>query len=151
MRKCEVQDCENKHLAKGLCTKHYLRVYKNGSLEPTTYRGISTYDRVIARSEKDDKGCLIYNGCKTPNGYGHVRDGNKMKMAHRVTFEYHNGPVPEGMELDHKCRNRPCVNHEHLEVVTHQINVQRGIAGQNYMSLKRNYLGQFCKKEKELV
>lgn len=144
MRKCEVPNCENKHLAKGLCRAHYLRMYKKGNLELTNLHGFTVFERVIKKSVQDDNGCLIFGGCKTHQGYGHIKSGKTMKMAHRVTFEHHNGPVPEGMELDHLCRNRACVNHEHLEIVTHKENVQRGVAGHDHHNRVRNELGQFC-------
>lgn len=143
MRKCEVPSCENKHLAKGLCRAHYLRLYKKGNLELTVFHGMSAYDRMMKKVKRTESGCLIFQGCILYHGYGQIRDG-KMKMAHRVAFEHHHGPVPDGFELDHLCRNRACVNHEHLEVVTHTENVQRGIAGHDYNNRVRNELGQFC-------
>jgi hypothetical protein len=48
-----------------------------------------------------------------------------MRLAHIVYWEGEHGPVPEGLELDHLCRNPPCVNPAHLEPVTHQQNMQR--------------------------
>lgn len=48
------------------------------------------------------------------------------RQAHRVAYEFLKGPVPKGLELDHLCRNRYCVNPDHLEAVPHQVNVQRG-------------------------
>jgi hypothetical protein len=52
-----------------------------------------------------------------------------MARAHKLAYETLVGPVPSGKELDHLCRNRPCVNPKHMETVTHKINMQRGIAG----------------------
>lgn len=55
-------------------------------------------------------------------------DGTRRaRVAHRVVFERARGPVPQGKELDHLCRNRKCVNPSHLEVVTRLINVVRGV------------------------
>lgn len=123
---------------------HYLRFYKNGNLELKHLHGFTAFEKVTKRSKKQENGCLIFQGCKTHHGYGHVKDNGKMRMAHRVVFEHHHGHIPEGMELDHLCRNRACVNHEHLEIVTHKENVRRGIAGHDHHNRVRNELGQFC-------
>ncbi|WP_369010576.1 HNH endonuclease signature motif containing protein, partial [Bacillus cereus] len=45
--------------------------------------------------------------------------------AHRYVYENLSGPIPEGMELDHLCRNPPCVNPDHLDPVTHEENMRR--------------------------
>lgn len=63
---------------------------------------------------------------KKDRGYGRVRVGNSAMQAHRFFYEIRFGRVPQGMTLDHLCRNRSCVNPEHLEPVTAQENVQRG-------------------------
>jgi hypothetical protein len=71
----------------------------------------------------------------TGGGYGFFTptpaDGRTFKSAraHRWYWEQVNGPVPEGLELDHLCRNRSCCNPAHLEAVTHQENCRRGLAG----------------------
>jgi hypothetical protein len=66
--------------------------------------------------------CTEWTGPKNLKGYG--RQGKK--LAHRVAWERAKGPVPANLELDHLCRNRACVNVEHLELVTHQENCRRG-------------------------
>lgn len=62
------------------------------------------------------------------NGYALVRLSNPRRTArvHRVLYEFLVGPIPDGMELDHLCRNRGCVNPAHLEPVTHRENMLRG-------------------------
>jgi len=62
------------------------------------------------------------------DGYGKFWVNGRHVRAHRFAYETYVGPIPEGMELDHLCRNRACVNWEHMEVVVHQVNILRGIA-----------------------
>lgn len=114
-------------------------------------RGLPAFDRVMARVSVSSNGCWIFTGFLTGNGYGHIRSGSTMLMAHRVTYEHQNGPVPTGMELDHKCRCRACVNPDHMEPVTHQENVRRGIAGRDWPNRPRRANGQFGAKEKGLI
>ena len=61
------------------------------------------------------------------NGYGQFRVGTQRKLAHRVAYEWSLGEIPEGLDLDHLCRVRNCVNPSHLEPVTRQENLRRGI------------------------
>lgn len=60
-------------------------------------------------------------------GYGYITVGRRLVGAHKFVFEALVGTVPEDMELDHTCRNRNCVNPEHLETVTHRQNIVRGM------------------------
>jgi hypothetical protein len=78
-----------------------------------------------------DTGCWVWNGRVNRKGYGilHVaRPGYRARdeYAHRWMYEQHVGPIPEGLVLDHLCRNPPCVNPEHVELVTHVENLRRG-------------------------
>lgn len=69
-----------------------------------------------------NSGCWLWFGGVDKAGYGKFRGHRSGKiMAHRFSF----GFVPEGLEIDHKCRNKSCVNPEHLEAVTHQENMRR--------------------------
>lgn len=71
--------------------------------------------------------CWIWTGTVSAvSGYGDSRDGARTRKAHCVIYEQLAGPIPEGLELDHLCRVRACVNPHHLEPVTRHVNVQRG-------------------------
>lgn len=76
-----------------------------------------------------ENGCWNWTGSKA-RGYATIKMSGKMKYAHRVSYEMLIGPVPDGMVMDHLCRNPPCVNPAHLEPVTFSENVLRGVAGE---------------------
>ena len=71
-----------------------------------------------------DTRCWEWARSVMPDGYGYSifgsrTDGSrKVRLAHRVSYEYYIGPIPSGMELDHTCSNRPCIRPDHLEPVT---------------------------------
>jgi hypothetical protein len=69
--------------------------------------------------------CWIWTAFVHPKGYGKFRVGRLIRRAHVVAYELLVGPVPEGKELDHRCRMKNCVRPDHLEPVTHQVNMQR--------------------------
>lgn len=73
-------------------------------------------------------GCWEWAGARATNGYGIVGipRTRSTTQAHRFYFAQVNRPIPAGMDLDHLCRNRGCVNPAHLEVVTRTINARRG-------------------------
>ena len=71
-------------------------------------------------------GCWLWTGALNRCGYGNFRILGRTRSAHRVAYELERGPVPEGLDIDHLCRNRACVNPAHMEPVTTQVNVLRG-------------------------
>jgi hypothetical protein len=82
----------------------------------------------IKRQVKDQDGCWMWQGATTPNGYGKHRRGPGFsdRVIHRIVWEhYKDQEVPEGMQLDHLCRNRACCNPDHFEVVSPSENTKR--------------------------
>lgn len=92
----------------------------------------STEDRFWNCVDKSaPNGCWVWTGPMDPYGYGKFfrvepLKGRTRLPAHRASYEYLVGPIPDGLVLDHLCRNHPCVNPEHLEPVTDRENILRG-------------------------
>ena len=72
--------------------------------------------------------CWRWTAALDTYGYGSFWLAPSMRLAHRVAWEMLVGPIPEGLTLDHLCRNRACVNPDHLEPVPHGENVRRSPA-----------------------
>ena len=88
---------------------------------------LTTYERFTKKYKVTDTGCWEWTaGLFKKDGYGQFYNPGGSHLAHRYSYEYHVGPVPEGMQLDHLCRNRKCVNPDHLEPVTCRENLHRG-------------------------
>lgn len=69
--------------------------------------------------------CWIWTGGSSRNGYGQTKFGGRNWMAHRIFYTYFVADVPDGLDLDHLCRTRSCVNPWHLEPVTRSENLLR--------------------------
>lgn len=82
--------------------------------------------RFWGKVDKTD-GCWLWNASRKDDGYGRFWLDGRMVYAHRTAYELLVGPIPEGLQLDHLCRTPACVNPEHLEPVTQQENILRGI------------------------
>lgn len=83
-------------------------------------------EKVWKRITKTDS-CWLWTGSRT-DGYGNMKHQGRGVLVHRVIYELLVGPIPGGLQLDHLCRVRNCVNPAHLEPVTPSENVRRGIA-----------------------
>ena len=81
-----------------------------------------------------NSGCWLWMGYVSATGYGRVpslENSDRSRQAHRVAYELVHGPIPPGLEPDHLCRVRCCINPDHIEPVTRQLNTLRGLRGKS--------------------
>ncbi len=128
---CSIDGCERPMRASGWCTTHYQRHRRHGNTEGVFPRDRTFSERFWSKVDfhDDADGCWMWIGARQISGYGQIGSGSRvgrpMLVAHRVAYELLVGPISEGLEIDHLCRNKPCVNPAHLEPVTHEENIQR--------------------------
>lgn len=85
----------------------------------------STEDLLATQTVREGE-CWNFTGGLDRDGYGRAFLNGKQGRAHRIVYEALVGPIPKGLVIDHLCRNRRCVNPDHMETVTIAENVRRG-------------------------
>lgn len=102
--------------------------------------GVTAEDRFLQKTYFCPiTGCWIWHGASVPYGYGYLWIDGKIVRVHRWTWEQKNGPVPDGLVLDHfVCENPSCCNPDHVRPVTHRENSLRGGGAASVNLAKRN-------------
>lgn len=118
---CRDPQCNAQVKARGLCGRHYQSYMASGKLEK-----LRTEERFWNQVDQSGN-CWIWTGHE--NGrYGRFNPRDTHVYAHRYSYELAGGSIPDGMTIDHLCRNTLCVRPEHLEVVTLAENIRRAAA-----------------------
>ena len=126
---CSVVGCGRPSNARTWCNAHYGRWKTRGTpgTDPNLWAYADPIETIHARTLIDpDTGCWLWQGhVHQPSGYGQINRRGHV-YAHRFAYAFLVGPIPPGLELDHLCRVRRCVNPAHLEPVTSKENNRRG-------------------------
>jgi hypothetical protein len=128
-RTCSIEGCTSKVQARGWCSMHYTRWRRTGDPSPEVAAQVKGDDRrrFWSKANRAD-GCWEWSGTIDVQGYGVFAVDSHPRSAHRYSYELLVGPIPEGLQIDHLCRNRRCVNPDHLEAVTAKVNTLRSTA-----------------------
>lgn len=116
---CAVGACHGLVNARGWCRKHYVRWQRYGNTDDPTP---SLLQRFSEKYEIAPNGCWVWTARINRKGYGQITVFQKKYEAHRFAYQFLVGAIPDGFQLDHMCRNRACVNPEHLRPVTAKAN-----------------------------
>lgn len=131
MEQCNAPGCVNPAHAKGLCPTHYGRMKARGSFEAERPRG-TIEERFWPKVEVRSAGeCWEWKNWRG-KWYPTLWDGKQAVPAHRISYQIHNGPIPQGLVVMHSCDNPRCVNPAHLSVGTHRDNALDKVAKQRH-------------------
>jgi hypothetical protein len=120
---CSVEGCGRLTYSNGRCVTHDQRMRRLGRVELEPQPTVA--ERIAAGVVVDATGCWIWQGTPAKTGYGRMSVGDRLQYVHRLSYEQHVGPVPDGLTIDHLCRVRLCCNPEHLEPATREENTRR--------------------------
>ena len=121
---CTVDGCDNPWRGRGMCTTHLERERRGAEVAAPVNRPYSSVEESFRHRTERDGACLVWTGARNEAGYGRTGIAGRDLLAHRYAWERANGQIPEGMVIDHMCRNRACVEVSHLRLATPKQNAE---------------------------
>lgn len=123
---CAAEGCERRAEKRGWCTKHHARWLRHGTTADPII--VTVEERFWSKVEKTET-CWLWKASLNRKGYAQFfPQPGKLVEGHRWAWISANGSVPDGLELDHLCKVKHCVNPVHLEAVTHAENMRRWLS-----------------------
>lgn len=122
--KCSINDCNREHYGKTYCLAHYQRNRMGKSMDTPIQLVGNDSQRFWQKVDKSGD-CWVWTSSQWGKGYGKFTVKDVSIAAHRFAYQDTKGPIPEGMQIDHLCMNKLCVNPDHLEAVTNSENQYR--------------------------
>ena len=158
-RLCSIEGCDKPHSARGWCEMHYCRWKKHG--DPLiTLHGNVVKNFWVKVEKKSNEECWMWTAGTSPQGYGIFWDGRRNVSAHVHAYRLAYGPVPLGLQIDHRCGVRACVNPEHLRCVSskqnnenrHRLNRNNksGVRGVSWNMKRQRWIAQICHEGKQM-
>lgn len=141
---CSVAACPKPHKARGWCNTHYRRWRRHGDPNSGGRKYQSPEEAFLANTEPLPwGGCVIWTGAVDRDGYGMIWSGGKMVYVHRYAWERENGPIPEGLKIDHRYHcDHACCEVPHLRLATQAENSRnlRGARRDSRTGVRNVYL-----------
>jgi len=132
-RICTFDGCAQPQKARGYCGGHYKQKQRGKPLTAFRRRakpGMELRDRIEMHTDKTGN-CWLWTTTTGDDGYGRVTVDGKSRKAHRVAYELAHGPIPNGMQVDHRCHTPACVRPEHLRLATNKQNAENRAGAQS--------------------
>lgn len=137
---CLFDGCSRGASALGLCGGHYQQARRGKPLTHLRTRGDTPEQRFAEKVQRGrPEECWRWMGAVNSSGYGSFRSRGVTFGAHRYAWESANGPIPDGLTVDHRCYSPTCVNPGHMRLLTNSENA----------SLQRSSFAQFCRNGHE--
>ena len=120
---CKHPGCDRPSYRIGYCTAHRSRFMRGRDMD-APLRGTVPVETLFWQKVAKGPDCWEWTAAKNADGYGSFWHNGAMVGAHRLSYAWEHGPIPDGMQVDHTCLNPPCVNPSHMRLATYLINGQ---------------------------